>query len=156
MVPLGYPVQVEYQLSPAEEADTSMAKRRVDKAVRQTQHPYVYETRHLSYPTSLFSLAPPVPPESFEKTPFEYVDTPEALESMIQDLKKASEVAVDLEHYDHRSFYGFTCLMQISIREKDWVVDVLKVRQELRDGKLGGVMVNPTIIKVSSTCREQL
>lgn len=35
---------------------------------------------------------------------------------------------VDLEHNQYRSFQGITCLMQISTRNEDYVVDTLKLR----------------------------
>lgn len=37
-------------------------------------------------------------------------------------------VQVDLEHNQYRSFQGLTCLMQISTRTEDFVVDTLKLR----------------------------
>lgn len=35
---------------------------------------------------------------------------------------------VDLEHNQYRSFQGLTCLMQISTRTEDFIVDTLKLR----------------------------
>lgn len=35
---------------------------------------------------------------------------------------------VDLEHNQYRSFQGLTCLIQISTRSEDFVVDALKLR----------------------------
>lgn len=80
------------------------------------------------------------------------MDTAEKLEAMVEKLKEAKEIAVDLEHHSMRSYYGFTCLMQISTREEDWVVDTLSLRAELREHKLGGVLMDPAIIKVSRDC----
>lgn len=67
---------------------------------------------------------------------------------MLEDLKKATEIAVDLEHHDLRSFVGIVCLMQISTREKDWIVDTLKLREELQ--VLNEVFADPKIIKVNT------
>jgi hypothetical protein len=74
------------------------------------------------------------------------VDTPEALVEMLQELKSAKEIAVDLEHHDQRSYIGFVCLMQISTRKKDWIVDTLKLRGELQI--LNEIFADPKIIKV--------
>ncbi|WVQ85309.1 hypothetical protein IAT38_007474 [Cryptococcus sp. DSM 104549] len=148
MVPLDFKIPLEYDLTREEEMDPSKEYWRRDKEVRLRQHPYFYETRHISYPTSMFIDAPPIEPKSFEDTPFEYVDTPDALERMVEKLKVAKMIAVDLEHHQMRSYAGFTCLMQISTREGDWVVDTLKLRKELRDKKLGDVMADPGIVKV--------
>lgn len=113
------------------------------------RHPYMYETKHLGYPSSLFTITPATPPRSFADTPFTWVDQPEQLEQMVEKLKVAKELAVDLEYHSTRSFTGFLCLMQISTREEDFVVDVIRLRKEVREGKLGGVLADPSIIKVS-------
>lgn len=34
----------------------------------------------------------------------------------------------DLEHNQYRSFQGLTCLMQISTRTEDFIIDTLKLR----------------------------
>lgn len=35
---------------------------------------------------------------------------------------------MDLEHNQYRSFQGLTCLMQISTRTEDYIVDTFKLR----------------------------
>lgn len=50
---------------------------------------------------------------------------------MAERLAVAKEVAVDLEHHSHRSFQGITCLMQISTRSEDFVIDTLALRSDL-------------------------
>lgn len=112
------------------------------------RHPYMYESKHLGYPSSLFTISPPIAPKSFADTPFTWIDTPQALERMVEKLQLAQELAVDLEYHSMRSFTGFLCLMQISTREEDFVVDVIRLRKEVREGKLGGVLADPSIIKV--------
>lgn len=82
----------------------------------------------------------------FEDTTATWVDTEETLEEMIHELKQATEIAVDLEHHDARSYIGFTCLMQISTRDKDWIIDTLALRMELQ--ALNQVFADPKIIKV--------
>lgn len=83
---------------------------------------------------------------SFEETTAIWVDTEEALAEMIHELKQATEIAVDLEHHDARSYIGFTCLMQISTRYNDWIIDTLSLRLELQ--ALNEVFADPKIIKV--------
>jgi exosome complex exonuclease RRP6 len=65
---------------------------------------------------------------------------------MLRELRQASEIAVDLEHHDYRSYYGFVCLMQISTRTQDWIVDTLELREELI--ALNEVFTDPKIVKV--------
>ena len=68
-----------------------------------------------------------------DEHPLEVVETPEALNALAAHLDECKEFAVDLEHHSYRSFKGFTCLMQISTRERDFVVDTLKLRSYIRD-----------------------
>ena len=70
------------------------------------------------------------------------------MDSMLQELRMAKEIAVDLEHHDEHSYIGIVSLMQISTRDKDWVVDTLKPwRRELQI--LNEVFADPKILKVS-------
>lgn len=75
------------------------------------------------------------------------MDTPEALAAMLTELKTAKEIAIDLEHHDNRSYIGIVSLMQISTRDKDWIVDTLKPwRRQLEC--LNQVFTDPNILKV--------
>ena len=66
---------------------------------------------------------------------------------MLAELNLATEIAVDLEHHDTHSYIGLVSLMQISTRQKDWVVDTLKPwREDLQ--VLNEVFANPNILKV--------
>ncbi|CAK9781419.1 hypothetical protein CC85DRAFT_325791 [Cutaneotrichosporon oleaginosum] len=147
MVPLDYVVGSEED-EPIEDDGTPSSRLRRERREKARQHPYYYETRHLPYPTSMFLEREAIMPKSFEDTPFEFVDTPERLAALTETLLKAKEIAFDLEHHQTRSYYGFTCLIQVSTREQDWVIDALTLRSELREHKLGGVLADPSIIKV--------
>jgi len=57
---------------------------------------------------------------------------------------------VDLEHNHYRSFQGLTCLMQISTRTEDFVIDTLKVRNNVGP-YLREVFKDPTKKKVKCT-----
>ncbi|XP_077247718.1 polynucleotidyl transferase, ribonuclease H fold protein with HRDC domain-containing protein isoform X2 [Tasmannia lanceolata] len=70
----------------------------------------------------------PVKPLSLESTPFELVERVKELKELAAKLRDVNEFAVDLEHNQYRSFQGLTCLMQISTRTEDFVVDTLKLR----------------------------
>lgn len=66
---------------------------------------------------------------------------------MLSELKTAKEIAIDLEHHDNRSYIGMVSLMQISTRDKDWIVDTLKPwRRKLEC--LNEVFADPNILKV--------
>ncbi|KAI0643061.1 ribonuclease H-like domain-containing protein [Trametes meyenii] len=109
-------------------------------------HPYHYEIKHISYPSRMFTSTPPVSPRSFDDTPFSWVSTPPEFATMLDKLRGAGEIAVDLEYHSHRTFGGFVCLMQISTREEDFVVDTLSLRDEMEE--LNEVFTDPNVVKV--------
>lgn len=108
--------------------------------------PYDLEISEQEYPKSVWNIVDPQPSQPWTSTKVIYVDNQKALNSMVEQLKKAKEIAVDLEHHDYRSFYGIVCLMQISDRENDFIVDTLVLRDELEI--LNTVFADPSIIKV--------
>ena len=113
------------------------------------KHPYETEILQSKYPPSTYTKSDPIFYLPFETTSATFVDTPEAVTSMLEELKEAKEIAIDLEHHDERSYIGLVSLMQISTREKDWVVDTLKPwREDLQ--VLNEVFTDPSIVKVST------
>jgi len=89
---------------------------------------------------------PAIPPTDLEENELIWVDNISSLRAMLKELRQASEIAIDLEHHDYRSYYGFVCLMQISTRTQDWIVDTLELREELI--ALNEVFTDPKIVKV--------
>ncbi|XP_009119401.1 protein RRP6-like 2 isoform X3 [Brassica rapa] len=69
----------------------------------------------------------PVEPLSLEGTPFKLVEEINDLKDLAAKLSSVDEFAVDLEHNQYRSFQGLTCLMQISTRTEDYIVDTFKL-----------------------------
>ncbi|KAK9457713.1 ribonuclease H-like domain-containing protein [Dipodascopsis uninucleata] len=110
------------------------------------QNPYTYEIENAPYPPSVMRLGEVIEPPPLESSTAKWIETKEDFSSMLSDLRDSSEIAVDLEHHDHRSYIGFVCLMQISTRTQDYVVDTLQLRDELQ--ALNEVFTNPNIIKV--------
>jgi exosome complex exonuclease RRP6 len=113
------------------------------------RHPYETEILHLQYPDSVYQKAEPIMYQPVDTTTATWVDTEEGVLEMLEELKGASEMAIDLEHHDSRSYIGLVSLMQISIRDKDWIVDTLKPwRHKLQ--VLNEVFADPKIVKVFS------
>ncbi|CAG8520332.1 2307_t:CDS:10, partial [Scutellospora calospora] len=112
-------------------------------------HPYLYEITHLTYPSFIFEEKEPILYQHLETTPLTWVDTLEGLTAMCQKLDTSQEIAVDLEHHDYRSYQGFTCLIQISTRFEDFIVDALELRHHLH--MLNNSFTNPNILKNSVT-----
>jgi exosome complex exonuclease RRP6 len=95
----------------------------------------------------MYEQSEPQPYKPFETTTATFVDTPEALAMMLAELKTAKEIAIDIEHHDNRSYIGLVSLMQISTRDKDWIVDTLQPwRRRLEC--LNEVFADPSIVKV--------
>src|SRR5271170_6607078 len=111
------------------------------------KHPYASEIEQSQYPQTVYTWSPPVlftPPSDQEPV---FVDTEEGVHAMLAELKLAKEIAIDLEHHDTHSYVGLVSLMQISTREKDWIVDTLKPwRENLQI--LNEVFADPNILKV--------
>jgi len=121
---------------------------RLKYVTARNTHPYRYEIRHINYPQRMFQFATPIPPTPLDQTPFTWVATPVDLSTMLDTLRNATEIAVDLEHNSYRTFGGFLCLMQISTRDQDWVVDTLALREELTE--LNEILTDPNIVKVGT------
>ena len=110
-----------------------------------TPHPYRHEIEHLQFKqTQLFSQETSI--KQLEEIPLQIVQSQEEFEAMLSELKQAKEIAVDLEHHNFRSYQGFLCLMQVSTREKDYVVDPFPIWNEMH--KLLPVFTDPEIVKV--------
>ncbi|KAK1384702.1 HRDC domain-containing protein [Heracleum sosnowskyi] len=73
----------------------------------------------------------PAKPPPVESSPYKLVEEVKDLKELAAKLKGVNEFAVDLEHNQYRSFQGLTCLMQISTRTEDFVVDTLKLRVQI-------------------------
>lgn len=111
------------------------------------KHPYETEILNLKYPEHAFEIREPIKYQPIESTTATYVDTYEGVLEMLEELKKATEIAIDTEHHDFRTYSGLLSLMQISTREKDWIVDTLQPwRHKLE--VLNEVFADPKIIKV--------
>lgn len=109
-------------------------------------HPYEYEIDHQEYNPNILQIKPEIPSKPWDASEPIWINSKATLESMLEDLKNAHEIAVDLEHHDYRSYYGVVCLMQVSTRERDYLVDTLELREDLHI--LNEVFTNPSIVKV--------
>ncbi|KAG0276068.1 exosome nuclease subunit [Linnemannia exigua] len=109
-------------------------------------HPYEYEIKHLEYPEHMFEQRPEQLYHPFDTTSAIWVETEEELKEMCKALEVQREIAIDLEHHDYRSFQGFVCLMQISTRDQDYIIDTLELRGSLH--LLNQAFTDPKIVKV--------
>ena len=113
----------------------------------QYKHPYETEITRLQYPAHVYQKAEPIPFLPVDATEAVWVDTFEGVEAMLEELRDADVIAVDLEHHDFRTYTGLLSLMQISTRTKDWVIDTLQPwRHKLEI--LNAVFADPAKLKV--------
>ena len=109
-------------------------------------NPYEYEIDHYEYLPKQLNSRNPILYKSNEVTPFSWVDTVQQLQIMCEKLKKVEEIAIDIEQHGYRSYQGFNCLIQISTRDEDFVVDTIVLRSSL--SLLNETFTNPNIVKV--------
>lgn len=109
-------------------------------------HPYENEILQFQLNPQLFTPTDPIKPPELDLTPIVLVDNIQQLEEMCRHIGAQKEFAVDVEHHSYRSFQGITCLLQISTRIQDFVIDAIKLRSELY--RLNESFTNPNIVKV--------
>ncbi|PHH76061.1 hypothetical protein CDD82_4149 [Ophiocordyceps australis] len=127
--------------------DKSLVTFTAENNTTQYKHPYFTEISEMKYPPHLYQQSKPIPPQPIQNTSAIWVDTYDGVLNMLQELQTAAEIAVDLEHHDYRTYNGLVCLMQISTRQKDWIIDTLQPwRHKLEI--LNKVFADPSIVKV--------
>lgn len=110
------------------------------------KHPYHYELSQFEPNEWQLEMHTPRMYGILEDTPLTIVDSQELLDKMMTKLRAVKEIVIDLEHHNYRSFQGIVCLIQISTRKEDFIVDSLRLREELC--VLNDVFTDPAIMKV--------
>ena len=111
---------------------------------------YRAEIEGFAYLPWQLAAAPEVKYGPLADTPLTFVDSVAQLAAMEAKLEAAQMFAVDLEAHDYRSYAGFSCLMQISTRTEDFIVDSLALRAHMH--LLNASFTNPRILKVFHGC----
>ncbi|KAM6218998.1 exosome complex component 10 [Rhynchocyon petersi] len=109
-------------------------------------HPYQYELDHFAPPESVLQKPQPQLYRPVAETPCHFISSLDELVELNEKLLNCKEFAVDLEHHSYRSFLGLTCLMQISTRTEDFIVDTLELRSDMYI--LNESLTDPAIVKV--------
>lgn len=114
-----------------------------------TRHPFEDEIMAATAAMSErpFNLNETTVYKQLDKTPFTFITTEEQLVSAVDRIKSAAELAVDLENHSVRSFQGFTCLMQLSTRREDFVIDLLTLRGSIHR-LLSPIFADASMVKV--------
>ncbi|NXD29298.1 EXOSX protein, partial [Spelaeornis formosus] len=109
-------------------------------------HPYQYELEHFSPPDGVLRKPELQMYRPIEETPCHFITTLDELVELNEKLMTCKEFALDLEHHSYRSFLGLTCLMQISTRTEDFIIDTLELRSDMNI--LNETFTDPAIVKV--------
>ncbi|OZC07173.1 hypothetical protein X798_05809 [Onchocerca flexuosa] len=109
-------------------------------------HPYQKELSHFKIPERQLIVGMTEPLKTLSDTELIYIDTTEKLKTLRDILNKQQEFSVDLEHNAQRSFLGLTCLMQISTRQTDYIIDPFPLWNDMHI--LNEPFTDPNILKV--------
>lgn len=67
-------------------------------------HPYEFELNKFEPKDEIFVKRKPIPYKPIDKTKFTFIDSLQMFKSLVTELSKVKEIAVDLEHHSYRSF----------------------------------------------------
>ena len=85
--------------------------------------------------------------------PIQYIDTPDQLVKLCEQIKKETWLALDTEFLREKTYYPKFCLLQIATPE--WVACVDPIALPKLD-VLFEAIYNPAIVKVFHSCRQDL
>ncbi|SNX87735.1 related to RRP6 - Exonuclease component of the nuclear exosome [Melanopsichium pennsylvanicum] len=126
-------------------------------------NPYYHEISHSDPPTHALTkpeagakeTPPPAlnekdPSLSTDACPFVWVSTKAQIEALQDHLdeERVKEIAIDLEHHSYRTYQGIVCLMQLSTRWGDWIIDTLSEDVRQHAEVLNSSFTNPDKVKV--------
>ncbi|KRZ08933.1 Exosome component 10 [Trichinella zimbabwensis] len=113
----------------------------------ESTHPYYYEIITCEPNELMMTVRKPQRPVMpLNACELVFVKTKKALQSLVDVLNSQQAFAVDLEHNSYRSYYGLTCLLQFSTRDKDYIVDPFPIWREMHI--LNEPFTDPNIVKV--------
>lgn len=123
-------------------------------------NPYYLEINSFSPPShalqvpTLEHLVAPPPLEKDKPEagpiPFIWVNDQESFDYLYNHLMedRVKEIAVDVEHHQYRSYQGLVCLVQISTRWKDFIIDALSPIIRRISSKLNDAFADPAKVKI--------
>lgn len=120
----------------------------MQKNQKEFAHPYRAELEQFleEVPEKDCTRREPKPYGAIDKSEPIYVQTKHQLAELVADLKTENEISIDLEHHNYRTYLGITCLMQLSTRTKDYIIDTLALRPNMK--MLLPILTDPNVLKV--------
>ena len=110
--------------------------------------PHPYESRLSSFKPEEWRLKSRVPRPllPLEDSKFILVDTQVLLDEMVARMNKENEVGGTLECHSYRTFHGICCLLQISTRTEDYIIDTIALKGCLN--VLNEIFTDTNVLKV--------
>ena len=164
----GHGLDTRYQTRNAS-ADSDGAFKTVDGPNYHIEHPFREEIEEMEYKPWQFDLtgvhAVEVVKSKDVKDEGVWIGNEDDLAQLVRRINDENihELAIDLEAHSHRTFAGFVCLIQLSIRRNgvgaavgdstkissahDFLIDALSLRHAI-SASLGPILANPNIVKV--------
>jgi cation-transporting P-type ATPase D len=107
---------------------------------------------HLDTITTLSTRVPdlklsPCFPDPLKQTQCSYIDDPLQLAAAATRLAAFTRLALDIEHHSTHTYYGQSCLIQLSDGCEDYIIDAIALRSVIAS-TLGPLFSNPKILKV--------
>ena len=89
-------------------------------------------------------------PEGEAGVPFKWIRTEEEIRELLAHLKeeRVKEIAIDLEHHSFRTYQGIVCLMQLSTRWGDYIIDTLSDAVRESAELLNEAFADPEKVKI--------
>lgn len=135
--------------STGSESSSDTKKKRAKKTKQKVLHPYHKEIAEsvrvnsaLVYDEDSVQVF-----RGLQNAPLTFIDTVDELVKCANKLRNCTEIAVDLEAHQERSFQGFTCLMQISTRHEDFIIDTISLRGSIH-ATMAPIFTDSSIRKV--------
>jgi exosome complex exonuclease RRP6 len=112
------------------------------------QHPYEFEILNFKIPERQLTSNTSPSFKTLDETPLILIETIDGLKKLVEKLNNVTEFSVDLEHHEYRTFLGLTCLVQISTRDEDFIIDPFPIWDSMH--LLNEPFTDPKILKVKS------
>ncbi|KAL0236713.1 hypothetical protein PCE1_000111 [Barthelona sp. PCE] len=151
---MAYGFHIDNSLEPWSHKLTEKPNAMVSLEESDNNHPYLKEIESFSAPEDWFKQKPVPPLPALHETRFVWVSTPEQLTDLINVLNSVEVFALDLEHHSYRTYYGITCLLQISTMDTDFIIDTLSLWHHMQ--MFLDPFTNPKILKIVHGCNNDI
>lgn len=120
------PLDEETKIGP-DKIDIKDAK----KCFESCSNPCTTRIKEFKFPDSWTDFGAATSRKSLSITPLYFVKNLEELKDLCGRIEKETEIAVDLEHHSKESYQGYICLIQISGRTWDAIIDPFSIWQHI-------------------------